>query len=97
MAEINWTAEAQHWLQEIYYYIAKNNSTAAKRVVEGIYQKAQLLKQFPHLGYKYDTEQEGDVRILLYGHYRMAYLIKSDGHIDILGIFHTALDIDRYL
>jgi len=97
VAEINWTAEAQHWLQEIYEYIAPNNPLAAKRVVEGIYQKAQLLKQFSQLGYKYDTESEDDVRILLYGHYKMAYLIKSDGNIDILGVFHTALDIDRYL
>jgi leucyl-tRNA synthetase len=29
-------------------------------------------------------------------HYRIAYLIKPDGNIDILGVFHGALDIDRY-
>ncbi len=34
---------------------------------------------------------------LLYGHYRVAYLIKEDQTIDILGVFHGALDIDRYL
>jgi toxin ParE1/3/4 len=33
---------------------------------------------------------------LLYGHYRIAYLIKDDGNIDILGVFHGALDIGRY-
>ena len=37
------------------------------------------------------------VRILLHGHYRIAYLIKSDDSIDILGVFHGALDIDKYL
>jgi plasmid stabilization system protein ParE len=36
-------------------------------------------------------------RILLYGHYRIAYLIKSADEIDVLGVFHGALDIDRYL
>jgi plasmid stabilization system protein ParE len=36
------------------------------------------------------------VRILLFGHYRIAYLIKDDGNIDVLGIFHGSLDIGRY-
>jgi len=27
----------------------------------------------------------------------MAELIRSEGLIEILGVFHTALDIDRYL
>ena len=33
---------------------------------------------------------------LLYEHYRITYLVKPDGDIDILGVFHGALDIDRY-
>jgi len=37
-----------------------------------------------------------NVRILLYGHYRIAYLLKNDGNVDILGVFHGALDITRY-
>jgi plasmid stabilization system protein ParE len=38
-----------------------------------------------------------DFRILLYGHYRITYLIKSEEDIDILGVFHGALNIQRYL
>jgi len=34
---------------------------------------------------------------LLYGHYRIAYLIKDKNNIDILGVFHGALAIERYL
>ena len=97
MAEINWTDEAERWLKDIYEYIAEDSPPAANRVIEGIYEKVQLLKQFPEIGYKYNRKPELRVRILLYGHYRVAYLIKSDGNIDILGIFHGALDIDRYL
>lgn len=37
-----------------------------------------------------------DVRILLYGHYRITYVL-VDNRIDILGIFHGELDIDKYL
>jgi plasmid stabilization system protein ParE len=36
------------------------------------------------------------VRILLYGHYRITYLVRDDGDIDILGVFHGALDISKY-
>ncbi len=83
--------------KDIYDYIAEDNPKAAAPVVEGIYQKAQLLRQYPMVGYKYRSEPEGEVRILLYGHYRIAYLLRDKSLIDILGVFHGALDIDRYL
>ena len=97
MAEIRWTNEAEVWLRDIYDYIAQDNPSAAARVVDGIYEKAQLLKEHPEIGYKYRSESEGEIRILLYGHYRIAYLLAGDESIDILGIFHGALEIDRYL
>ena len=75
MAEIRWTSEATTWLNDIYDYIAHDNSTAAATVVAGIYKKAQLLQRYPEIGYKYRSEQEGNIRILLYGHYRIAYLL----------------------
>ncbi len=70
MAEIRWTFEAETWLTDIYDYISQDNPSAAARVIEGIYQKAQMLKQFPDIGYKYRSVDEGEIRILLYGHYR---------------------------
>jgi toxin ParE1/3/4 len=97
MAKINWTNEAEKWLRDIYDYIAQDDPVAAERVVTGVYRKAQALASFPQLGYKYRTEPEGDIRILLYGHYRIAYLIKGNDQIDILGVFHGALDIEKYL
>jgi toxin ParE1/3/4 len=96
MAEIRWSYEAEQWLKEIYEYIAEDNPTAAGKVVFGIYDKTQMLSDFPVLGHKYRDEPEGDIRILLYGHYRIAYIIAED-RIDILGVFHGALDIERYL
>lgn len=97
MAEINWTTEAEKWLRDINDYIAKDNPTAAVKVVSEIYEKVQVLHKFPEIGYKYRTEPEGEIRILLYGHYRVAYLLKGKERIDILGVFHGALDIERYL
>ena len=97
MAEIVWTAEAQTWLKDIYDYIARDNPDAAARTVLGIFVKAQLLKNHPQIGQKYEFLDQREIRILLYGHYRIAYLVKPDNNIDILGVFHGALNIERYL
>jgi len=97
MVEINWTHEAEKWLKDINDYIALYNSLAAKRVIKGIYDKAQILKNYPKIGHEYHSDCKEDIRVLLYGHYRIAYIIKPDRSIDILGVFHGALDINKYL
>jgi plasmid stabilization system protein ParE len=97
MVDIYWTNEAEIWLKDIHDYIAKDNATVAKKVVTEIYQKTQILQSFPRIGYPYENKEEKEIRVLLYGHYRIAYLIKEDDTIDILGVFHGALDIERYL
>lgn len=66
-------------------------------MIAGIYEKAQVLAQFPEIGYRHDKHQSDEVRILFYGHYRIAYLVKADGDVDILGVFHGALEMQRYL
>jgi plasmid stabilization system protein ParE len=96
VAEISWTREAEIWLKDIYDYIAADNADAAARTVVNIYEKAPLLRNHPRLGYIYEAETSREIRIILYEHYRITYLIKADGNIDIPGIFHGALDIDRY-
>jgi toxin ParE1/3/4 len=95
MAVITWTDEAQRWLEDIFEYVAADNPEAAGRTVQGIYERAQVLAEFPEIGHRYVASSR-NVRILLYGHYRIAYLFKDDGNIDILGVFHGALDITRY-
>ena len=98
MAEIRWTSEAERWLRDIHDYIAQENPSAAARVAQGIYDRVQSLGEFPDLGQRYRSEREGDVRILLFGHYRIAYLrYTAQDVVDILGVFHDALDIDRYV
>ena len=96
MAEIVWTEEAERWLHDIHDYIAEDNPTAASKVVAGIFEKAKVLYRFPEIGHKYCAEPEGEIRILYYGHYRIAYLLRPSQDIDVLGVFHGALDIKRY-
>jgi len=96
VAVINWTDEALRWLKDIHGYIAQDNPSAATAVTEDIFEKAQTLATYPHMGQRYKTEPEGDIRIILYGHYRIVYLIRENERIDILGVFHDAVDIERY-
>lgn len=95
MAKITWSAEAQRWLEDIFEYITADNPQAAAQTVNGIYERAQTLANFPQMGHRYWASNR-HVRILLYGHYRIAYLIKDGGDIDVLGVFHGSLDISRY-
>jgi len=95
MATIAWTDEARRWLEDIFEYIAIDNPHAAARTVQDIYERAQVLATFPEIGQRYVASSRS-VRVLLYGHYRIAYLVKDDGNIDILGVFHGSLDITKY-
>jgi toxin ParE1/3/4 len=95
MAQIAWTQEAERWLSDIYQYIASDNPVAAVETVQGIYDRAQTLADFPESGSRYWASSR-NVRILLYGHYRITYLVKDDGNVDVLGVFHGALDISKY-
>lgn len=95
MAEVRWTEESLRWLQDIYEYVSLDDPHAASQIIQGIYDRTQDVRDFPEIGYRY-TPSVRHIRILLYGHYRIAYLINDEGDIDILGVFHSALDITRY-
>ena len=97
MAVIVWTREAVRWLEEIHDYIAAERPTAAHGVVAGIYNKVQLLRDHRRPGQRYEPIIDREVRVILYGHFRIAYLVKSEERIEILGIFHAAMEIERYL
>jgi toxin ParE1/3/4 len=97
MAEIEWTDESKRWLQQIYDYIARDNEEAAWQVILGIQNRVQVLRQFPESGQRYEKHQTRNIRILLYGHYRIAYMVRDDNSIHILGVLHGALDIDEHL
>lgn len=95
MAQVVWTDEARRCLQTIYDYIAEENEPAAYRLVLAIHAKADQLSQFPEIGHRYAEHPE--VRVLLYGHYRLAYRTTTDGQVQMIGVFHGAMDIGRHL
>jgi len=97
MGKINWTQEAEKWMREIYYYIAEDNKDTAKKIINAIYKRVEVLEKFPLLGQRLLDWKNRNIRMLLYGHYRIVYLIKEDDSIDILGVFHGALELEKYL
>ncbi len=84
-------------VKNIFDYISEDNPVAAEKVVNGIYKKAQVLLEHPGIGYQYEHETGEEIRILLYGHYRITYLVSSNKDVVILGVFHGALRIESYL
>ena len=70
---IVWTSESRWWLREIYDYIRQDSPDTALKVVRRIHDKAHVLLDFPELGHVYEPGREENVRVLLYGHYRIVY------------------------
>lgn len=95
--KVTWTDEASAWLEKIHDYIALDKPLAAQKVVKEILQKTKLLEGFPEIGHLHPDFSKRNVRVLLYGHYRIAYTIKNNDQIDVLGVFHGSLDLKRYL
>jgi plasmid stabilization system protein ParE len=95
--KIHWTAEAEKWLQEIFHYISKHNRQTAKRVVSEIFQKVDILEDCPELGQRLLYWPNLNIRMILYGNYRIVYWLKDKGRVDILGIYHGALDLEKHI
>jgi toxin ParE1/3/4 len=77
--------------------IASQSPTSAHKVVCGIYEKIQILRQHVRIGQRYEPIADREAREILYGHYRIAYLVANEQRIEVLGIFHSAMEIERYL
>lgn len=94
MVKLIWTDEGFSALESIRDYLEIHVSQeVSRRTVREIYQRSEMLQGFPHLGYKLDVKEGIERRVLLYGHYRIMYGVEAD-RVSVLGVFHTARDID---
>lgn len=97
MAKVVWTHEAERWLLKIHDYIAGDSPVNAFNVVQSIYQRAQALEEFPQLGHAYRSASGRELRMLLWGHYRIVYRLMPNDELHIIGVFHGAMKLERYL
>ena len=94
---MRWTAEAARCLQDIREYLAERSPQAASSTLAGIYRLGNSLDHFPERGFRYQTRSGRDVRVVIFGHYRLVYRAAATGDFVILGIFHGAMDLGRQL
>jgi len=97
VVKVLWTSESKKWLGEIFDYIASDSPRNAKVVIYNIIERADVLQDFPSIGQRLLDWPDYEIRMILYGHYRVVYRIISEQRIDILGVYHNALDLKQHL
>jgi len=97
VGEVVWAESALHWLREIHGYIARDNPEAAMGVVRGIVERTAQLAEFPESGQLLALRGFRNLRVLLFGHYRIAYRLRRRDLVEVVGVYHGALDIARRL
>jgi plasmid stabilization system protein ParE len=63
VAKLVWTEEALRWLEDIFEYIAQDNPHAAAQTVQGIYDRAQSLIEFPPRRLHVSSAQTGGCKL----------------------------------
>lgn len=93
MVKLIWTEQAINDLEDIGDYIAESSEKYAKLTVKRLYEKSDILKQFPQTGRIVPEKNEETVRELIEGNYRIIYEIVSEDLIYILTVYHSARDL----
>ncbi len=100
MVQIEWSARAQLDVLDIRDYIHLDSPKASQKIVQGIYDKISTIQQFPQFGYLRDRDEvrERELRIALYGHYKIIYYYyNAKNLIYLVGVSHGARDLQKFL
>jgi plasmid stabilization system protein ParE len=84
---IQWSPLSLERIQEIADYIAEDSRSAASNWVDEVFKKVEKLKSNPEIGRIVPEIGLPDIRELLFGNYRIFYLI-SKKSISILTVRH---------
>ena len=88
---VRWTSPAKRDLKRIYDYIAEDSVFYAKKVVEDIVSRSEILENLPEIGRMVPELGNPDIRELIVYSYRLVYRIK-EGNVQILTIIHGKRD-----
>jgi plasmid stabilization system protein ParE len=86
--KIIWSPLAIDRTTEITTYIAQDNTTAAIKWVDTLFEKVSLLKSSPKTGRIVPETHRDDIRELIYGNYRVIYIVDKK-RICILTVRHS--------
>ena len=87
-----WTQPAKADLRSIHDFIAHDSRHYAKKVVQDIREKTDILEQLPKRGKKIPELNDDQVRELSLYSYRIIYEIKAQG-IFVLAVVHKRRDL----
>ena len=96
MAQIIWTEPALNDLNEIAEYIALDKPSAAKKLVQSIFQTVQRLKDFPESGKKPEELPNTEYREVIAGPCRIFYRVKGD-IVYILYVMRGERELRRFI
>ena len=86
-----WSEPAKADLHAIHDFIAKDSPYYAKKVVQDIREKTDVLNDLPKIGKKVPEVNDEVIRELSLYSYRIIYEVKSQQS-EVLGVIHKRLD-----
>ena len=93
MGKIVWTSSSLRDLQQIHEYISEDSMFYADRFVTKLYERVNILEDFPLTGRMVPEKEDESIRELIEGNYRIFYKVEKRNNISILRVHHSARNI----
>jgi len=84
--QVRWTDEAFARLAEIEDFVARDNPTAAVRLIARLVARGEALAAFPRRGRNMPEHPGSDLREVIEGNYRLVYRIRPTV-VEVLTVF----------
>ena len=91
MAQVIWSPSALQDIDSIAEYISRDSVSHSALFIERIIEKTARLAEYPHSGKILPEIGEENTREIMYGSYRIMYLVVGED-VWITGIIHGARD-----
>ncbi len=91
MAEVIWSPSALRDVEDIAEFISKDSPEQAALFLERLIERTDQLAEYPFSGRIIPEIRKEKAREIIYGSYRIMYLIESE-EVWITGIIHGARD-----
>ena len=91
---INFSEISYEDLEDIENYIARDSPKIARNFVNQVFERIEVLHNFPKIGRKVPEFDDDDIRELILGKYRIVYRIESEERIIVARVIHGSRLMD---
>ncbi len=81
-------------LEDIEAYVAQSSPKMARNFINQVFNKLDLLRDFPRIGRKVPEFDADDIRELILGKYRIVYRIQTEDKITVARVIHGSRLMD---